>query len=246
LDRFKFTTIAHRHHALCNPVGDATLDACLDLLAVGSDDTVIDVGCGKGEVLVRLAERHHARGVGVDINPEFLRRAEEEAAARVRRGLLSFHLTEASRYPAPPGSFAAAICLGSTHSYGDYRSAVRSLSRLVRSGGRILIGEGYWRREPDSGYLQLLGADRDELNDHPRNVAVGIEAGLVPLFSQVSSVEEWDAYEGLYARTMGEYLEAHPEDPDADRLRSRMESWREGYLRWGRDTLGFGVYVFQK
>jgi ubiquinone/menaquinone biosynthesis C-methylase UbiE len=245
VDRFKFTTIAHGRLAICNPIGEATLDVCLELLASGPEDTVIDIGCGKGEALIRLAERHRAQGVGLDLNPEFLRRAEEEAAARVP-GLVTFHLIDASQYPAKPEAYAAAICLGSTHAYPDVRSAFRSLSRLVRAGGRLLIGEGYWRREPDPGYLALLGAKREELYDHAGNVAIGLEAGLMPLFSRESTVHEWDAYEGLYARTMEEYLEAHPDDPDADALRLRLQTWQDGYRRWGRDTLGFGVYVFQK
>jgi SAM-dependent methyltransferase len=245
MDPFKFTTIAHRHMSVCNPIESSALDACLDILGVGSEGTVIDVGCGKGEILIRLAERHGTRGVGLDINPEFLRIAEAEARRRAP-GRITFHLVEAMQFPVEPGSFAAAICLGSTHAYGDFKAAIRALIPLVRPGGCILLGEGYWRQEPGPGYLHLLGAMRDELDDHAANLAAGVEAGLSPLFDRTSTLAEWDAYEDLYARTVEEYLEAHPDDPDADALRHRVRTWRQGYLRWGRDTLGFGTYVFQK
>jgi len=26
----------------------------------------------------------------------------------------------------------------------------------------------------------------------------------------------------------------------------RIRRWRDGYLRWGRDTLGFGLYLFYR
>jgi hypothetical protein len=26
----------------------------------------------------------------------------------------------------------------------------------------------------------------------------------------------------------------------------RIRRWRDAYLRWGRDTLGFGVYLFHR
>jgi hypothetical protein len=26
----------------------------------------------------------------------------------------------------------------------------------------------------------------------------------------------------------------------------RIRRWRETYLRWGRDTLGFGLYLFER
>ena len=246
MDRFKFTTIAHRHLAICNPIASESLDASLAALELGPEDTAIDIGCGKGEALIRLAERWGVRGVGLDVNPEFLKIAEREAARRAPSGTIAFHLTEAAPFPAPADSYSAAICLGSTHAYGRFQAALESLARLVVPGGRILIGEGYWRREPDPGYLHLLGAERDELNDHAGNIAQGVATGLAPLMNRESSLAEWDAYEDLYAQTVEEYLETHANDPDAEELQNRVRSWRNGFLSWGRNTLGFGIYLFQK
>jgi len=31
-----------------------------------------------------------------------------------------------------------------------------------------------------------------------------------------------------------------------DDVEQRIRTWRSGYLRWGRDTLGFGTYIFRK
>ncbi|HET9234247.1 MAG TPA: class I SAM-dependent methyltransferase, partial [Candidatus Eisenbacteria bacterium] len=205
-----------------------------------------DIGCGKGEALIRLGERYGASGVGLDVNPEFLKIAEREAIRRFPSNKIAFQLTEATSFSAPPDAYSAAICLGSTHAYGSFRSALESLSRLVRPAGGILIGEGYWRREPDPGYQHLLGAERDELNDHAGNIAQGVAIGLTPLMNRESSLAEWDAYEALYAQTVEEYLEANPDDPDAAELRDRVRSWRDGYLRWGRGTLGFATYLFRK
>jgi hypothetical protein len=39
---------------------------------------------------------------------------------------------------------------------------------------------------------------------------------------------------------------AHPDDPDRDAMLKRIRNWRDAYLRWGRSTLGFGLYLFQK
>lgn len=41
----------------------------LDMAGVGPDDTVYDLGCGDGRVLVAAAKRFHARAVGVEIDP---------------------------------------------------------------------------------------------------------------------------------------------------------------------------------
>lgn len=246
MDPFKFTTIAHRDHVFCNPLGEQTVEHCLALLALTPEDRVLDVGCGKGEFLIRLVERTGARAVGVDTNPGFLREAAERAAGRIPEEKLSLHLTDIADFPVLADSFAATLCVGSTHAYGDYSSTLRALCRLTRPGGRILVGEGYWKRTPDPEYLRFLGAQPTDCTDHAGNVAAGIEQGLVPLYTAVSSDEDWDRYEDLYASTMDAYITTHPEDPDAAALGARMRGWRNGYLRWGRDTLGFGVYLFQK
>jgi len=141
--------------------------------------------------------------------------------------------------------FDAAICTGSTHAFGGYRQTLRALSHVVRRGGQILVGEGYWRKDPEAGYLQALGATRAEFHDHAGNVAVAVEEGLVPLYSTVSTGDEWDRYEGLYLRAVERYVASHPEDPDTPALRDHIRRWRDAYLKWGRDTLGFGMYLFR-
>jgi hypothetical protein len=132
------------------------------------------------------------------------------------------------------------------HAYGNYHAALRGLTRLVRDGGQLLVGEGYWRRPPDPAYLNFLGAGTDNYLDHAGNIAVGVEEGLTPLYACVSSQDDWDHYEGLYGRAVERYVRAHPDDADAEEMRQRIRQWRDAYYRWGRDTLGFGLYLFQK
>ncbi|MBE0685881.1 MAG: 50S ribosomal protein L11 methyltransferase [Anaerolineaceae bacterium] len=41
----------------------------LDMAGVKPNDTVYDLGCGDGRVLVAAAKRYHARAVGIEIDP---------------------------------------------------------------------------------------------------------------------------------------------------------------------------------
>ena len=34
--------------------------------------------------------------------------------------------------------------------------------------------------------------------------------------------------------------------PDARAMLDRSRRWRDAYLRWGRDTMGFAVYLFYR
>jgi ubiquinone/menaquinone biosynthesis C-methylase UbiE len=54
--------------------------AMLEAAQVGPGDVVYDLGCGDGRIVVTAARRYGARGVGVDLDPERIREARENAA----------------------------------------------------------------------------------------------------------------------------------------------------------------------
>jgi ubiquinone/menaquinone biosynthesis C-methylase UbiE len=55
------------------------VDAMLDLARAMRTDTLYDLGCGDGRIVVRAAARFGCRGVGVDLDPERVREANENA-----------------------------------------------------------------------------------------------------------------------------------------------------------------------
>ena len=246
MDHAKFTTIAHRNHRFCNPLDPAVLERAMDGLGLRAGDRVVDVGCGKAALLVDLAARHDIAGVGVDINASFL---DEGRALAERSGVakaVTLIEAEAGGLDLPPASFALGLCIGSTHALGGYPETLRALGRLVRPGGHVLVGQGYWKRPPDAEYLERLGATADEMTTHEGNVATGVTEGLVAAGAWVSGDDDWDRYEDLYADTVEDYVAGHPADPDAPAMLERIRRWRETYRRWGRDTLGFGLYLFRR
>jgi hypothetical protein len=61
----------------------------------------------------------------------------------------------------------------------------------------------------------------------------------------VSSMDEWDRYEGLQWHATVQYARAHPDDPDLPELLRRVATDKGVYLKWGRETLGWAIYVFR-
>jgi SAM-dependent methyltransferase len=246
MDHARFSTIAHREHRFCNPLDPNALARVTDGLGLSAGDRVIDVGCGKAASLVDLAVRHRTLGTGVDINAAFLAEGRALAERLGASALVTLIEADAAHLDAGPDAFALALCIGSTHALGGYPETLRALARRVRPEGHVLVGQGYWKRPPDPEYLQRLGATVDEMTTHEGNLAAGVAAGLLAAGAWVSSDDDWDRYEGLYADTVEAYVAAHPEDPDAPAMLERILRWRETYRLWGRDTLGFGLYLFRR
>jgi hypothetical protein len=122
-------------------------------------------------------------------------------------------------------------------------AAVTPLSRLaqlVRPGGLVLLGEGYWKRPPDDRYLEALGASRDELADWDGTIGMGEEAGLRLLRAVASSEADWDRYEDTWAASGESYARAHAGEPGVGEFLEWIRAGRARYRELGgRDTLGF-------
>jgi SAM-dependent methyltransferase len=56
-------------------------DAMLRLADVKPGDTVYDLGCGDGRIVIAAVRQHRARGVCVDIDPQRIAESRENAAA---------------------------------------------------------------------------------------------------------------------------------------------------------------------
>ena len=70
MDMWKFFDITHREHILCNPMSLEKLEQLITLLPLKPGARVLDIATGKGEFLIRLAERHRQMtGTGVDFSP---------------------------------------------------------------------------------------------------------------------------------------------------------------------------------
>ena len=105
------------------------------------------MACGRAELLRRIAVHFEVEAVGYD------RDAVTIAEARRRAPELDLRVADAP----PPGSFDLAVCVASSHALGGFPAALGALRELTSTGGLVLLGEGYWRREPSAEYLEALG-----------------------------------------------------------------------------------------
>ncbi len=58
------------------PTPDDVVDAMLDLAKVTKGDTLVDLGCGDGRILVAAAKKHGSKAVGYDLDPECVKMSQ--------------------------------------------------------------------------------------------------------------------------------------------------------------------------
>ena len=247
MDRWKFYYITHREHVVCNPTSEEKLARLVGLLRLAKGASVVDIASGKGEFLIRLAEAYGIRGIGIDLSPLFTADAQRRLEARAPDAEITFEEMDGADFkPDEPRSFALASCLGASWVFGGHAATLEALSTMVDPGGWVVAGEPYWLQEPPEAYLEASGVGRDDFGTHSGNAEAGEARGLELVHMFVSSQDDWDQYEGLQWYAAAEYARSHPDDQDLPDLMKRVAKERATYLNWGRETVGWAIYVFRK
>lgn len=114
---------------------ESTTRETIARLAMKPTDRVLDVGCGTGELLSRLAAGFpEARLAGLDPVPEMLALAQAKLpdAADLRIGW-------ANELPWPDASFDTVVSCNMFHYITHPVDALREMERVLVPGGRLLI-----------------------------------------------------------------------------------------------------------
>ncbi|GGV15212.1 SAM-dependent methyltransferase [Streptomyces spectabilis] len=215
-------------------------------LTAAERPTVLDLGCGWGELTLRLLEAvPGATAVGVDLHEEDLARGRALARARGLADRVEFvaeSATDTARGPAD-----VVLCLSSAHALlpagaePPYAAdALRALRRLVRPGGRVVLGEGFWQRTPTAAELAGMWPDAraDEHLHLGGLVDAAVAAGFRPMWVETASAEEWEEFESAYLADVEVWLAANAAHPRAAAARERADRHRAAWLRGYRSVLG--------
>lgn len=130
-----------------HPGGAAASMRLIEALAIRSGHVVLDIGCGPGVTLVRVAAACGARTIGIDLLPEML----AVASRRARWSGLQARVT-LIRGTALALPIATASCdriysesVIGIQGLGEPETILREIHRTLKPGGRCVINEAVWR-----------------------------------------------------------------------------------------------------
>ncbi|WP_127500863.1 SAM-dependent methyltransferase [Actinoplanes solisilvae] len=240
-----------RHHVIregdlriLNPFSPAKLATLGQAIKLRAGERLVDLCCGKGELLRSWHVAHGIRGIGVDISTAFVAEAREHAAGFP----VEFVHGDAAGFVAPEPADVVA-CIGATWIGGGVAGTIEIMERSLRPGGMLLIGEPYWRLDPpDQRTIEACHAQsRDFFRSLPELVAhFGDDLGWDLVEMVLASQDSWDRYAAAHWLNIRTWLDANPDDELVPQLRAELDTDPMRHVRYRREYLGWGVFALRK
>ena len=145
--------------------GDVT-DWALDYLDFDSSDNVLDVGCGGGATLARLAARMgegSGRVTGVDHSEVACAESRAHNAAAIEAGRVRVVCASVDDLPFPDSSFDVVTTVESFYFWPTPEKSLAEVRRVLSRGGRFLLVADIYDK-PDLGEEARANIERYGLN----------------------------------------------------------------------------------
>jgi ubiquinone/menaquinone biosynthesis C-methylase UbiE len=130
-----------------------------ELLDVGPNDTVLEVGFGPGvtvQCLSKLTSRGHV--AGIDPSAEMVEQARARNATVIRNGRVDLRRGSVSGLPFDDNSFEKVLAINSMQVWPDATAGLREIRRVMKPAARVALGFTIYSGQPNEGLTELLMA----------------------------------------------------------------------------------------
>jgi SAM-dependent methyltransferase len=158
----RFHEIAESRHRILNPLSADKLSLIGRICTAAGPTRILDLCCGKAEMLCTWAAVHDVSGIGVDISEVFLAAAHQRAVELgVDERVTLVHADATDYVTEVAEQFDLVSCIGATWIGNGLVGTLKLMRPTVKPGGLIAVGEPCWI-DPLPPGLSVLGiADED-------------------------------------------------------------------------------------
>lgn len=241
----QFHQIAETEQVIHIPLSLDKMRRLGEICQLHSGTRVLDLGCGKGELLNQWARHYHIQGVGVDHDTDLIAQAQERAHELEVWSQTHFIESQLFDYIQPFHQYHVVTHLSTVPFAGDLIRTIDVMREALRAHefGYLLVSETFWEQDPPTSLFDDVAVEASvvpHLSDLSDAFDV-VDADLVDMV--LADKREMDQYHADQWRTTLDWLRANPTHSDAADIREWLRESRRNYLKFERQYLGWGVFV---
>ena len=137
-------------------------------------------------------------------------------------------------------SFDIVSCIGAAWIGGNLRTTLDLMKNAAKTTDSwVLVGEPFWKVPPPDGEGDWCASTLESILESVES------AGLELVEMVVANSDDFDRYEASQWLAMDDWLRENPSDPQTEGFREVYQKSRSVYFRFGRQRLGWGVFVLR-
>lgn len=244
----RFFEIAEAQQTMPHPLPERKIMQLAATCAVNGGTRVLDLACGKGELLCQWSLRYNLKGLGVDASERVIQAALERA--NELKVWMNIHfLTEApGEYPQAFHEYDIVVNLNGSWLEASLVDKLAVMSIALKEdegGGLVILGETFWQKTPSAAVLAELGIAQGVIPALGDLADAFDAAGFEVVAMLTATPDDWDQYHAAQWRATSQFLREHPDDPDYAALRAWIDANRRRYFKAEREYIGWGAFVLR-
>ena len=172
---------------------------------------VLDLGCGKGPVSVKIAKKLGCKCYGIDAIPDFIDYAILKAKEYNVSGLCKFEVGDIRDKVKSLKDFDIIVLGAIGQVFGDYFVTLSTLVNCLGENGIIIIDDGYIEDESSFSHPQMVS--RQKLQDHINRAEMVIIDEVIAREDD-KVIDNYDIEYNYLVKRCQELIVKHPEKAD--------------------------------